>query len=430
MGPSLVAFSPHILFLTDNFPPEVNAPASRTFDHCSEWVREGYRITIVTSNPNFPEGRLHAGHRNRLWQSETIAGMRVIRVWTYMAPNVGFAKRVVDFLTYMITATVAGLFVRKVDLVVGTSPHLFVTCSAMILGWAKRVPFVFELRDLWPESIKTVGVMKHGRVIELLERLELFLYRRAALVVAVTHSFKANLVRRGIAPDKIRVITNGADLQRFAPAPYPRELAHSLGVEGHFVAGYIGTHGLAQGLTTLLDAAELVRAKPDGKDVVFLMIGQGAQREALRQDAERRGLSNVRFLDPVPKEAVAEYWRLLDVAIIHLRRHDLFETVIPSKTFEAMAVGTPILHGVRGESAEIIRRSASGRVFEPEDAAALADLVLMMKHEPALRAEFSRNGPAAASEYDRRNLAHAMLRELDKLLGESSRQQTGCEEAP
>lgn len=406
----------HILFLTDNFPPEVNAPASRTFEHCREWVRQGYRVTVVTSNPNFPEGRLHDGYRNRLWQSEMIAGMRVIRVWTYIAPNAGFSKRVFDFLTYMVTATIAGLFVRGVDLVVGTSPHLFITCAAMILGWVKRVPYVFELRDLWPESIKTVAAMKQGRVIELLERLELFLYRRAALVVAVTHSFKAALVRRGIPPDKIRVITNGADLQRFGPGPFPTELAHSLGLEDRFVAGYIGTHGMAHGLTTLLDAAEMVLLRPGGEDVVFLLIGQGAERAALRRDAEQRGLSNVRFLDPVPKHAVADYWRLLNVAIIHVRRHDLFETVIPSKTFEAMAVGTPILHGVRGESADIVRRTGAGIVFEPEDASALADLVLRVKYNPTLRAELSRNGVAAASEYDRLNLARAMLRDLEEVL--------------
>lgn len=406
----------HILFLTDNFPPELSAPASRTFEHCSEWVRQGYRVTVVTSNPNFPEGRLHPGHANRLWRSETIAGMRVIRVWTYIAPNVGFAKRVLDFLTYMMGATVAGLFVRRVDLVIGTSPHLFVAVAAMILGWIKRVPYVFELRDLWPESIRAVGAMTHGRVIALLERLELFLYRRAALVVALTHSFKSDLVRRGVPADKIRVITNGADLRRFGPGQFPTKLAHSLGLEDRFVAGYIGTHGMAHGLTTLLDAAEMVLLRPGGEDVVFLLVGQGAEREALRWDAEQRGLSNVRFLDPVAKDAVADYWRLLDVAIIHVRRHVLFETVIPSKTFEAMAVGTPILHGVRGESADIVRRTGAGILFEPEDACALADLVLRVKSDPTLRAELSRNGVAAAPEYDRQNLARAMLRDLEKLI--------------
>lgn len=412
----MTASGRHILFLADYFPPEVNAPATRTFDHCREWVRQGCRVTVITSNPNFPEGRLHKGHRNRLWQSSTIGGMRVIRVWTYIAPNAGFAKRVVDFLSYMVTATLAGLFVRRVDLVVGTSPHLFIPAAAMILGWVKRIPYVFELRDLWPESIKTVGAMKQGRVFALLERLELFLYRRAALVVAVTHAFKADLVRRGIPADKITVVTNGADLQRFGPSTFPTELARSLGVEKKFVAGYIGTMGMAHGLMTLLDAAEIVRARAGGEDVVFVMIGQGSERAALRDEAHRRGLSNVLFLDPVPKDAVADYWRLLNVAIIHLRRQKLFETVIPSKTFEAMAVGTPILHGVRGESAQIVQRAGAGLVFEPEDAAALADLVLLMKGDAGLRAELSRGGIAAAREYDRHNLALVMLRDLEAVM--------------
>lgn len=410
----------HILFLTDNFPPEVNAPASRTFEHCREWVRQGYRVTVITSNPNFPEGRLHTGYRNRLWRSETMAGIRVIRVWTYIAPNAGVALRVFDFLTYMVTATIAGLFVRGVHLVVGTSPHLFVTTAAMILGWLKRVPYVFELRDLWPESIKTVGAIKQGRVISLLEHLELFLYRRAALVIAVTRSFKADLVRRGIPAEKIRVITNGADLQRFGPGPFPAQLARSLGLEGRFVAGYIGTHGVAHGLTTVLDAAEMIRGEPGGEDVVFLLVGEGAERAALRRDAEQRGLANVRFLDPVSKDAVVDYWRLLDVAIIHVRRHDLFETVIPSKTFEAMAVGTPILHGVRGESAEIVRHAEAGVTFEPEDASALVELVLRMKRDTALRAQLGRNGAAAAADYDRGNLARAMLKHLEEVLSSRS----------
>ncbi len=202
----------HILFLTDNFPPEVNAPASRTFEHCREWTRVGHQVTVITGVPNFPKGKIFAGYRNRLWQCETMEGIRVVRVWTYIAANEGFVKRTLDYLSFMVTGFLAGLFQQRPDVIIGTSPQFFTNCAAWMLSIFRWRPFVFELRDLWPESIKTVGAMKDSVSLRLLEHLELFLYRRAQVVVVVTESFRNNLVSRGINPDKIVVILNGVDL--------------------------------------------------------------------------------------------------------------------------------------------------------------------------------------------------------------------------
>lgn len=407
-----IRFDMHILFLTDNFPPEVNAPASRTFEHCREWVRAGHRVTVITCAPNFPKGKVFDGYRNRLWQSEEIDGIQVIRVWSYITANEGFVKRILDYQSFMVMAILASPFVRGVNVVVGTSPQLFTVCAAYVVSRFKRIPFVFELRDLWPESIRAVGAMGDSRLLDALERVELFLYRKAARIVSVTHSFKRNLVSRGVDANKVVVVTNGVDVSRFRPQPRDEVLAAQLGLQGMFTAGYIGTHGLAHGLETLLEAARRLQDHPDGGDVRFLMLGDGANKAKLVEKARSMGLVNVVFVDSVPKEQVVRYWSLLDVSIIHLKKTELFTTVIPSKLFECMGMGIPVLHGVAGESAEIVESEECGLVFEPENVDALCAGILMLKQQPALREKFRSNGLAAAARYDRRELARNMLEEI------------------
>ncbi|MCP5410257.1 MAG: glycosyltransferase family 4 protein [Chromatiaceae bacterium] len=407
----------HILFLTDNFPPESNAPASRTFEHCREWVRAGHRVTVITCAPNFPQGRVFPGYRNRFWQQESMEGIKVIRVWSYITANEGFAKRTLDYMSYMITATLAALFVRQVDLVIGTSPQIFTTCAAYVVGLVKRTPFVFELRDLWPESIRAVGAMKNPRWLERLERLELFLYRKAAAIVSVTHSFRRNLVSRGIDPEKIHVVTNGVDLSHFRPRKKDKELSSQLGLEGKFVAGYIGTHGMAHALGTLLEAAQRLRKFPEGDRYRIIFLGAGAERDNLRATAERMGLDNVLFLEPVSKEQVPRYWSLLDVAIIHLKKTELFTTVIPSKLFECMGMGLPVLHGVAGESADIVNKEGVGIVFEPENPVTLSEGIRQMQESDEQYREMSSLALQVAHRYDRKSLAAQMLGVLEQTVG-------------
>lgn len=399
----------HILFLSDNFPPEVNAPASRTFEHCREWVKAGHRVTVITCAPNFPKGEVFAGYRNRVWQSEDVEGICVIRVWSYITRNEGFAKRILDYLSFMVTAFLAALFVRRVDVIVGTSPQFFTACAAYAVGAVKCRPWIFELRDIWPESIRAVGAMKKERLLDLLERLELFLYRKATAVVSVTNAFKQNLVDRGIDPAKIFVVTNGVDTSRFAPIPKDQALLVDLNLSDDFVAGYIGTHGMAHGLDTVIDAAKVLANLERAARIRIVMLGDGAHRQRLEDRAKDEGLNNVLFINSVPKSQVTRYWSILDASIIHLRKSELFTTVIPSKMFECMGMAIPILHGVEGESAEIVIKHEIGLTFEPENHLALVDRLLVLHDDREERGRLSHNGPLAAVQYDRKVLAEKML---------------------
>ena len=402
----------HILLLTDNFPPEVNAPASRSYEHCRDWVRQGHRVTVITGAPNFPAGRVFEGYRNRLWSREKIDGIDVLRVWTFITANAGTALRTIDFASFMLSAIPAALFVRKVDIIIGTSPQLFTPCAGLAAATLKRCPFVFELRDLWPASISAVGAIRSARILGFLERLEMMLYRKSDHIVSVTHSFREVLVSRGIPREKISVTMNGVDLARFQPRSRDEELARTLGLSGKLVVGYVGTIGMAHGLTTLLEAARLMQNETASPEVHVLLLGDGSEKDRLKAICAERGIRNVTFIDSVPRSEVARYWSLLDVAVVHLRKQPLFETVIPSKLFECMAMGIPVLHGVAGESAGLVEREGFGLVFEPENASALAEGIRALSVDPRLRAALSRRGVEASRRHDRAHLAAELLKTL------------------
>lgn len=369
----------------------------------------------MTCAPNFPKGKVFDGYRNRLWQQEEMSGIRVIRVWSYITANEGFIKRILDYQSFMLSATLAAPFVRRVDVVVGTSPQFFTACAAYLVSRIKRIPFVFELRDMWPESIKAVGAMKDSAVIRVLERIEMFLYRKAARIVTVTHAFKDALIRRGIDGSKVDVVTNGVDLSHFAPQVKDSVLVQKFSLQGMFVAGYIGTHGMAHALETLLEAALTLQKTPGAENVRLLFLGDGARKNNLEIQARLMGLENVLFLESVSKDQVVRYWSLLDVSVIHLRKSDLFTTVIPSKLFECMGMGLPVLHGVAGESADIVRREQVGEVFESENAQRLVEGLLRMRNQSDTYESYRRNGLAAAKRYDRKHLAQKMLQVLINL---------------
>ena len=303
----------HILFLTDNFPPEVNAPATRTFEHCREWVAAGHKVTVITCAPNFPKGKVYAGYRNQLLGSETIAGIEVLRVWTFISANEGFLKRTIDYATFLNAVFPAVMSVRNVDIMVATSPQLFAPLAARIASSIKGCPYIFELRDLWPESIRAVGAMKNERILRSLEKLEMSLYHHAAAIVSVTDAFVDNLERRGVPRQKMYVVTNGADLSRFAPRQRDEALVERLGLKDKFVVGYVGTHGMAHGLTTILEAAKALLQDPTMAHVRFMFLGDGAEKTRLVAAAREMRLENVMFLDSVPRDEVAAYWSLLDV---------------------------------------------------------------------------------------------------------------------
>ncbi len=259
-----------------------------------------------------------------------------------------------------------------------------------------------------------------GKAVAFHEALQPAFKAYQAQVVANAKVLAETLIARGIDGDKIDVVTNGVDIGRFSPRPKDAALEHQLGFSGCFVAGYVGTHGMAHALETLLEAARILAATPGGESVRLMLLGDGARKAALKEQAVAMGLHNVVFVDTVPKDEVARYWSLLDVAVIHLRRSDLFTTVIPSKLFECMGMGIPVLHGVEGESAGIVRREDVGIAFEPENAQALADALLLMKIDLALRRRFAARAPVAALSYDRRALAARMLTILRRAAGRSA----------
>ena len=411
----------HILFLTDNFPPESNAPASRTFEHCMRWVESGVEVTVITCAPNFPKGRVFGGYKNKLIQEENMNGIKVIRVWTFLAPNSGFLCRTIDYISFMISAFFASFKVRNIDCIVGTSPQFFTACAAYLVSVFRNKPWVFELRDLWPETITTVGALDSRRIISILEKLELFLYRKSSLIVSVTESFKIDLVRRGIAENKIVVVRNGVDLASFRKTQKDQRLISELKLDGQFIVGYIGTHGLCQSLEVLVTAAGRIQSEHPDLAITFLLVGDGAKKQDLQDLASRKPLTNILFLDSVSRAEVCRYWSIVDVAVVHLSNNPAFSKVIPSKIFEAMAMGVPLLHGVPGESRQILHDARCARFFLPESDDELVANVKYMRKNPDELEAMSRNAVIAADGFGRERLADDMLRHLKRIIDKRSK---------
>lgn len=400
-----------LLFITDNFPPEVNAPATRTYEHCKEWVDNGVQVTVITCFPNFPKGKVYDGYKNKLYQKENIEGIEVIRVWSYITANAGFAKRILDFVSFAFMSFWFSLF-RKFDLIVATSPQFFTTWSAFCLSKIRRKPWVFELRDIWPESIRAVGAISgDSKVFKFLEKIELGLYKKSSKVISVTNSFKENLISRGIDGKKIEVVRNGANLERFKPVRKNTQLLKKYNLEGKKVLGYIGTHGMAHKLDFILNSWGDV-----SNDYHLMMIGDGAEKAKLISMAKELSLKNITFVDSVPKEKVVDYLSLVDVSLVPLKKSDLFKTVIPSKIFENAAMRIPILLGVQGESEQIIRDFDAGECFEPENETDFqVKLDLLMSNSD--RYQECQNGcDKLAKHFDRKRMAKEMKSYLEDCL--------------
>jgi len=405
-----------ILFLTENFPPEVNAIASRVYERAVHWVRSGHEVTVITSFPNFPQGRIYPGYRQRLIQRETIEGINVVRVPTFVARNEGIFLRTFDFVTFMVSACCAAPFVPRHDVVVATSPQFFCAIAGWIISVFKRRPFIFELGDLWPASIVAVGALKAGPILRMIERLELFLYRRSAAVVALTSAFKDNLVSRGIDARKIAVVINGVDLERFAPRARDEQTAARAGVHNHFVVGYVGTHGMAHDLANAVRAAALLRdSLPEFR---LLFVGDGATKPALQRLATELHASNVIFVEPQPKHEMPCWWSICDVALIHLKDDPVFAEVIPSKIFESMAMGMPLLFcGPRGEASRIIEDTGAGVCVAPAQPALLANAIEALSRDPTRRAALAARSIAAAPTFSRRRQAEDFLAVINRVTG-------------
>ena len=355
-----------ILFLTDNFPPEINAPATRTYEHCLKWINMGYQVTVITCFPNFPKGKVFEGYTNKLYQKENIDGITVIRVWSYITANNGFMKRIIDYVSYAITSFLFGLFV-KTDLIIATSPQFFTAISGRMLSLFKRIPWVMEVRDLWPDSIAAVGSMnKNSKAFKILKKIENHLYKTSSKIIVVTDSFKNYLINEhNILPEKIGVFKNGIIINNLNKPKLNDVIAlkESLGLENKIVISYIGTHGLAHGLKFILDSI----SKISNQNLHFLFIGDGAEKQKLIKYSKTLDSKNFTFLKSVTKSEIPLYIDISDYSLVNLKKSDDFKNVIPSKIFENIAMYKPILLGVEGESKKLINDYRVGVCFEPEN---------------------------------------------------------------
>ena len=399
-----------ILFLTHYFPPEVNSSSGRTFEHCSRWVEAGHDVTVITCTPNCPTGVVFDGYRNAWRTEETIAGIRVIRVWSWMSSSHSFAGRLLNYFTYMLTAVWAALWLRRVDVVVATSPQFFCGWAGVLCHWLRRWPFVLEVCEIWPESFVAERGLRRTLAIRLLEWLEHRMYAAAQLIVTVGDGCRDQLLRRNVPLAKLAVIPNGVDLDNFAPRERDPALRREWGGQGKFVCASVGTIGMAHGLEVVLEAA--AKLKDQGRDDVhFWIVGDGAQRRLLEQEAATRGLTNVRFTGLVPKDRVDDVMAACDACLVHLRATELFATVIPSKVFEIMAMNVPIIMGVRGQAQEIVLHGAAGIPMTPGDADSLLAGISEIQKQ---RCRFTHGRDHVSQHFDRNHLAARMLHLLER----------------
>ena len=404
-----------ITLLTHYYAPEVNAPASRWREIAREWRTLGHEVTVVTAVPSHPRGKVYPGYRNRLIQVEDVDHIRVIRLWTAIAPNEGFGRRLAGYLSYLVSVAINRWRLPPTDLVISTSPQFFCGLAGRLLQ-KRKVPWILEIRDLWPESIVSVGAMKQGTAIRMLEAIERWAYRRADAVVAVTDGFVKHIASR--APSTpLAVIKNGVDLSLFSPAPQEAaQFRGKWGLGDKFVAGYVGTHGMAHGLESVIEAAEALRGR---SEIVFLMVGEGSERARLESLAKERGLHNVLFLGQQPKEMMPAIWHAIDVGLVLLRRAETFKTVLPSKMFEIMAMNRPIIMGVEGEAAALLSEAQAGLNIEPQNGLALSQaLVRLADDRPYANALGAAGRVFVSARFDRRQLARDYLAFVERIVVE------------
>lgn len=399
------------------FAPEIGAPSARIYDLSQQWLAMGHHVQVITCFPNHPLGKLYPDYSWGLYMFEKFNGIHVHRHWTYITPNKGFVKKILGHFSYLPSSMIfSNPHVDNPDITIGTSPTFFAAMAAAWKGIRGKIPFIMEVRDLWPAIFVELGILRNQHLIALLEKWELALYRQATRVVTVTDAFRANLIERGVPGDKVITIPNGADVEFWKEKKPSKTLQRELGIEGCFVVLYIGAHGISHALGRILDAAEYLQGFPD---IRFLFVGEGAEKAQLVKKARDLRLKNVKFLDPVDKEEVREFYALSDVCLVPLRDIPLFETFIPSKMFEIMAVGRPIIGSVRGEAANILEQSGSALVVPPEDSRAISESVLALYSHRDRAREMGRKGRRfVVANYSRRSLAASYLEVMEGAISE------------
>jgi colanic acid biosynthesis glycosyl transferase WcaI len=410
-----------ILYVSQYFPPEMGAPAARAAELSRHWARMGHDVTVLTGFPNHPTGVVPEEWRARLralLYKENVDGVRVVRTWLWPLPNRKAHERIRNYASFCLSSAISGLDLEKPDVVIATSPQLLVALSGWWLAWWKRVPFIFEVRDLWPESLAAVGAGREGSVLHrTLGTIAGFLYRRASHIVVVTPAFKDHLIRLWRVPEtKISIVENGVETDLFRVRPAASEVRRDLHLENRFLICYIGTMGMAHGLETLITAAErLQTALPAA---TFLLIGEGAEKQRIADLAAARGLTNIRFLNQQPRERIPKYISSADACLVLLKKNELFKTVIPTKLLEYMACERPVIVAVDGQARQMVEAAGAGVFVEPEDSDALVQAILKLAADPQGRQRMGRSGREyIVHRLSREQTAQDYLAVLDKLTG-------------
>ena len=405
----------HILFVTPYFLPEKGAAQVRISETAKYLVKQGYEVTVLTTVPNYPSGIVPPQYRGRVMQQEIHDGIRIVRVWSYISPNKGFLRRIMAQLSFGCLAPFLGWrHIGHPDLVIVESPPLFDAIAGRMLAWLKHCPFIFTVSDLWPESAVQLGMLHNHMLIWLAEWLEWSTYQRAGAIWALTEGIRDALIQRGLSPERVFLLTNGVDTAKFLPLSKAQARAE-LGWDDRFTVLYAGTHGLAQGLTSALDAAEQVSNRAD---IHFVLVGDGAAKEDLVADAQRRKLGNITFLDPQPHDRMPLLLASADVCLVPLRKLPLFEGALPSKMYEAMACARPILLAVEGEARQLAEQEAGAAIYvEPENPASLVSAVLYLCEHPHIAGSLGQRGRAfVEARFDRDELTAVLEGRIAVLL--------------
>jgi glycosyltransferase involved in cell wall biosynthesis len=410
-----------IVYVSQYYPPEMCAPAARVSELARHWVDAGHEVTVLTGFPNHPTGVLHGDYRKKLrrlvWR-ENVDGVRVVRTWLLPLPNRSARERILNYSSFCVSAASSGTFLPRPDVVIATSPQLLVGLAGLGIATRHRVPLIFEVRDLWPESLSAVGMSSPTSFMNrTLGAVADFLYAKADRIVVVTPAFREHLItHRNVNADKIFVIENGVETALFSPALPNEDLKQHLGIQGRFVVGYIGTIGMAHGLETLVEAASIVRSSMP--EVVFLVVGEGAEKQRIRELARSNDLSNIVLVEQQPRDHIPQFIHACDACLVLLRRADLFQTVIPTKMLEFMSCGRPVILGVDGQARKILEAAKAGIYVEPDNPSALVEAICRLRSNPSLSHSLGRNGRHhILAHYSRSQSATAYISLLEKVLG-------------
>lgn len=403
-----------ILYLSQYFPPEVGATQTRAYEMARGLVQAGHQVTMLAEVPNHPSGIIPPAYRGTWFERSDLDGIDVLRVWVLASPVKSFRSRMAFYLTFMTNSAVVGALKARgpFDVVYATSPPLFVGGAGLALHWLKRTPFVFEVRDLWPESAVVLGELRSPRAIALATRLEELCYNRASRVVVVTEGIRQRLLARGQAAAKLVLIPNGSNTDIFQPQPaLGAEFRQQHGLRTNdFVVVYAGIHGIAQGLETVLRAAQMLR---DQDNIRFVMVGEGPVKPDLQQLRSDLGLDNVLMLPEQPRTSMPAVLSAADVSLVPLRKVELFEHAVPSKLFDAWACGCPVLLSIDGEARRVLEAANGGLFVSPEDPPALAQSISQLAKTPDRGRSLGANGRSFTVE---RYSRQAQARQLEQLL--------------